>query len=116
MKICTVCQRYYEDSVISCAENHGLLTDVRVKPEIVLSEKSVSDAAAISNFMPAPQASAEEIKDNANDGSDSFRKPQGFSPEQDDLTAVLRRAEFLRSEKIRLRLICNTEQLPLRRI
>ncbi len=86
MKICTVCQRYYEDSVVSCAENHGLLTDVRAKPEIFPSEKSVSNAAAISNFMPAPLVSAEEIKDNANDGNESFRKPQGFSPEQDEPT------------------------------
>jgi len=86
MKICTVCQRYYEDSVVSCAENHGLLTDVWAKPEIFPSEESVSYAARISNLMLAPQASAEEIKDNANDGNDSFRKPQGFSPEQDELT------------------------------
>jgi len=31
-------------------------------------------------------ASVGEIKENANNGDDSFREPQGFSPDQDDVT------------------------------
>jgi ketosteroid isomerase-like protein len=99
MKICTVCQRYYEDSVVSCAENHGFLTEVMAMREILPSEKSLSDAA-FSNFTPAPQTSAEEIKDNAKDDNDSLPKPQGFSPEQGDQTLFAARRIFEERENM----------------
>jgi ketosteroid isomerase-like protein len=92
MKICTVCQRYYEDSVVICAENHGFLTEVKGMPESFSSEKKLSDTA-FSDFTPSP-ASAEEIKNNASDGNDSFPKPQGFSPEQDNVTLFAARQSF----------------------
>ena len=63
MKICTVCQRYYEDSVVFCAENHGPLTEPLAMAEIFPSDKSLSDSATISNSTRAPQAFLEkEVK------------------------------------------------------
>lgn len=128
MKICTVCQRYYEDSVASCAEDHGSLVPAKAMPETFAAEENVSDAAvsniasasqtsesSVENFqpteiavtaknaetvMPMPtnravaESSAGEFKDGGNDGNDSFRKSQGFSPEQDDLTLFAARRIF----------------------
>lgn len=127
MKVCSVCHRYYDDSVAVCAENHGSLVEARANVREmtenyrldVLLERDATGEMPIENSqmrevtahensaavasMPvdsfAAQLTGGEIKENTLEEDNAFREPQPIFVEQSEGGSVSLAAEPIPVEK-----------------